>query len=171
MKITSKHLRNIIREEYLRSTPPTRPGQMMSEARANLVAEEMLEEGLFDTIKAGFAALKGGASKAAEKMGDEASKALAPATKAIAQVASAAKSAAQGVADTVGKIKDEALKAAAESARTSLQNSLKSALQKSLADGLKNLTSAGMDEASAKTLISSIASAEIASLVGSSGGQ
>lgn len=166
MKITRKQLRNVIREEYLRSTPMTEKGQMMSEARANLMAEQILEEGLFGTIKAGFAALKGGAAAAGGALGDIAAKALEPATKAVQQVATAAKTAASNVATAINNIKDESLKAAAEAAKKSLSDSLKSTLQKELADGLKQLIAAGMDEKEAKTLVSTIASAEIVSLVG-----
>lgn len=166
MQLSSKQLRTVIREELLRSTPVTRRGQRMSEVRANLIADQMLEEGLFDSIKRGFAALKGAASGGASALGDEAGKALAPAAKAIQAVAASAKAAASGVADSLGKIKDEALKAAAAAAKTAMQNSLRTAVQTAIKDGLKNLTAAGMKEEEAKTFISTMAAAEIAALVG-----
>lgn len=167
MKITSRQLRRIIREEYLYATPSTRSGAIMTEARANLLAEQMVDEGLFDTIKAGFAGLKAGAGKTAEKLGDAAGKALEPAAKAVQQVAAAARTAAENVSNAVSSIKDEALKAAAEAAKNSLRSSLQTALKKELASGLKALTGAGMDEKEAKALISTIASSEIAAMVGS----
>ena len=167
MKITRSQLRRIVREEYIRSTPATRPGSIMTEARANLLAEQMVDEGLFDTIKAGFAGLKAGAGKTAEKLGDAAGKALEPAAKAVQQVAAAAKTAADNVTNAVAAIKDDALKAAAEAAKNSLKNSLQTTLKKELSSGLKALTGAGMDEKEAKALISTIASSEIAAMVGS----
>jgi hypothetical protein len=169
MKLTRKQLSKIIREEYLRSTPATPPGQMMTEARANMIVEQMIDEGLFDTIKAGFAALKGGAAGASEKVGEKAAAALAPAAKAIASVTASAKQAAQSVAASVKDIKDTAVKAAAEAAQKSLKDSLTAALKKELAAALQNLTKAGMAEDQAKTLVSTIAGSEIAALTGAGG--
>lgn len=166
MRITETQLRSIIKEEYLRSTP-TRPGMLMTEARANALAEEMLEEGLFDAIKAGWSALKGGAGAAADKMGEKAGAALAPAIKAVQSVAAAAKNAANSVSTAIGEIKDEALKKAAEAAKESFRQSLESSMKTALANGLKNLTGAGMDEKEAKTLAATIMGAELAALTGS----
>lgn len=166
MKISSKQLRSLIREEYLRSTPVTRRGQMMSEARANMLAEQMIEEGLFDSIKAGFAAFKAGASKTAEKMGDAAGKALEPAAKAAQAMAGQAKAAYDNVSKAVSAIKDETMKAAAEAAKKSLEDSLKSTLQKALADSVANLTKSGMEEKEAQTLAATIANGVIGNIAG-----
>jgi hypothetical protein len=171
MKITRAQLRRVIREEYIRSTPATRPGTIMTEARANLLAEQMVDEGLFDAIKAGFAGLKAGAGKSAEKIGDAASKALEPAAKAVQQVAASAKTAAGNVSKAIGAITDDVVKAAAEAALKSLQDSLQATLKKELSTGLQNLVKAGMEEPQAKALISTMASSEIASMVGSGSGE
>lgn len=180
MQITTKQLRRIIREEYIRATPPTRPGQLMTEQRANLLAEQMLEEGLFDIIKAGVAGLKAGtgavagaaakgAKGAVSKIGDTASKALAPAAAAVQKMAAAASETAKSVTTAIGAIKDDAVKKAAEAAQETLKQSLKDSLKKSLATAVQNLVSAGIDENEAKTLASEFASAAMADVFGGGG--
>lgn len=165
MKITESKLREIIKEEYLRAVPVA-PGALMSEARADYLAEQVLEEGLWDNIKAGFAGLKAGGSKAAEKMGGAASKALTPAVQAVKSVASSAVKAAGQVSDAIGKIKDESLKSAALAAQKSFQDSLKSSVQSSLSAGIKQLVSAGMSEDEAKSFASSILTSELMKIAG-----
>jgi hypothetical protein len=165
MKITQRQLKSIIREEFLRATASK--GKKMTETRARLVTEQLLAEGLWDTIKAGFSGLSAAGSDAAQKLGDEATKGLAIPAKVVQQVAAAAKSASQDVANAVGKIKDETLKKAAEGAQASFKASIKASLQKEISDGLSELTGAGMEENEAKALISTIAAAELANLVGS----
>lgn len=150
MQITRKQLSRIIKEEYLRSTPKTRPGHMMTEARANLLAEQVIEEGFFDVIKAGWAGLKAG-------VGEAAAKAFAPVAKAAGQVQAAAKTMADNLNKALGEIKEEAVKKAALAAQASLQESLKSAMQKGIADGIKNLVAAGMKEEAAKTAVAMMA--------------
>lgn len=170
MKITRSQLRRIVREEYIRSTPATRPGSIMTEARANLLAEQMVDEGLFDTIKAGFAGLKAGAGAGAGALGDAASKALEPAAKAVQQVVASAKTAAGNVSQAIQKIESDVAKSAAEAFKNSITNSLQNALKKELASGLKTLTGPGkMKEEAAKALLATIASAQITALIGSSG--
>ena len=101
MKITEARLKRIIREEYLRVTP-VKPGQLMSEARARHLASEVMQEGLFGTLKA---FMKGGASVAGKAAGaaGEAAKGAAGAVAGAAKgagkaVAGAAKGAAGAVA-------------------------------------------------------------------------
>ena len=144
MKITQRQLKSIIREEFLQATASK--GKKMTETRARLVTEQLLGEGLWDTIKAGFSGLSAAGSDAAQKLGDEAAKGLAIPAKAVQQVAAAAKSASQDVANAIGKIKDETLKKAAEGAQASFKDSIKASLQKEISDGLSELTGAGMEE-------------------------
>ena len=103
MQITKKQLQQIIKEEYLRVTPAA-AGTLMTEARANYLAEQVLDEGLWDSIKAGFAALKGGAGAAGGKLGDAAGKALAPAVAAVKSAAAGAAKAAGDVSNFVNQI-------------------------------------------------------------------
>lgn len=167
MKITQKQLKRLIREEYLRSSLPTSPGQMMTEARANMIAEQMLEEGLFDVVKAGFKGLTAAGGAVAQKLGDAASKSFGSVGKALQQVASQAKTAYDSVAKAVGEIKDTAVKSAAEAAKKSLEDSLTATMKKELATTVAALTKAGMKEEEAKTLAASIASGAAAKLTGS----
>jgi len=85
MRITNTQLRKLIREEYDRVTP-TRPGQLMTEARANYLAEELLDEGLFDNIKALFA----GGAAAAKSVGGKAAGAAGKAASALGSAAAGA---------------------------------------------------------------------------------
>ncbi len=168
MQITKKQLQQIIKEEYLRVTPAA-AGTLMTEARANYLAEQVLDEGLWDSIKAGFSALKGGSAAAGGKLGDAASKALAPALAAVKSAGAAASKAAGDVSNFVGQIKDEALKAAAQAAQESFKNSLRSDVQKALSSGIKQLVSAGMSEDEAKSLASTILTSELMGIAGLGG--
>ena len=165
MQITKKQLQQIIKEEYLRVTP-TAAGTLMTEARANYLAEQVLDEGLLDSIKAGFAGLKGGSRAAGSKLGDAAGKALAPAVAAVKSAAAGASKAAGDVSNFIGQIKDDALKAAAQAAQESFKNSLRSDVQKALATGIKQLVSAGMSEDEAKSLASTILTSELMGIAG-----
>jgi hypothetical protein len=168
MKLTKNQLQSIIKEEYLRITPVKR-GQVMSEARANYLAEQVLEEGLWDSIKAGWAAFKGAATGGGSKLGDDAAKLLGPVIQQVQAVAQAAAKASADVQGFIGSIKDEAVKKAVEEARKSFEDSLKGSISSALSDGIKNLQSAGMSEEEAKTLASTILSAELANLAGKGG--
>jgi|GEM_PF-3127394 len=168
MKLTKNQLQNIIKEEYLRITPVKR-GQVMSEARANYLAEQILEEGLWDSIKAGWAAFKGAAAGGGSKLGDDAAKLLGPVIQQVQAVTQAAAKASADVQGFIGSIKDAAVKKAVEEARKSFEDSLKGSISSALSDGIKNLQSAGMSEEEAKTLASTILSAELANLAGKGG--
>lgn len=168
MQITKNQLQRIIREEYLRVTP-TKPGALMTEARANYLAEQVLDEGLWDSIKAGFAGVKSGASVAGGKLGDAAGKALAPAIASVKSVAAGAAQAASDVSNFVSQIKDEALKAAALASQDSFRASMRSDVQKALGVGIKQLVSAGMTEDEAKSLASAILSSELMNIAGLGG--
>jgi hypothetical protein len=170
MQITKSQLQQIIREEYLRVTPAA-AGTLMTEARANYLAEQVLDEGLWDSIKAGFAGLKAGAGAAGGKLGDAAGKALAPAVAAVKSAGAAAAKAAGDVSNFVGQIKDEALKAAATAAQDSFRASLRADVQKALATGIKQLVSAGMSEDEATSLASTILTSELMGIAGLGGGK
>jgi len=157
-KLTEAKLRQMVREEFNRSQDGEETRLVMTEARANTVAGEVLEEGLFDTIKAGFAALTAGGSAAASKMGTEAGKAFKPAIDLVGKITKAAADTKKNVTKGIASIKDAAVKKAALAAQKSFQASLSSALKKEIATGVANLSKAGMSEDEAKSLIATIAS-------------
>ena len=168
MQITKKQLQQIIKEEYLRVTPAA-AGTLMTEARANYLAQQVLDEGLLDFIQSKFAGFKAGAGVAGGKLGDAAGKALAPAVAAVKSAAAGAAKAAGDVSNFVSQIKDETLKAAAQAAQESFKNSLKSDVKKALATGIKQLVSAGMSEDEAKSLASTILTSELMGIAGLGG--
>jgi hypothetical protein len=140
VRITESQLRKIVREEYLKSQGAVRRRPVMTEARARRAADEMMNEGLFDVIKAGISGLMGGAGKAKEMLGAKAIETFKPISDAIAAVSKAASTAASNVSKAIGEIKDASLKAAAEKFRDSLKESMKNALKTQIAAGVKELT-------------------------------
>jgi len=136
MRITNVQLRKLIKEEYDRITPTPR-GQLMTEARANYLAEEIVKEffGLGRMFKAAGAGAKAIGSEVGKKAGaaaGDAAKKLSNAAKAIAEpVQNAARSAAQGLAS----IADKGAKAAA----TQAANDMKEVIAKSLEPQVKKL--------------------------------
>jgi hypothetical protein len=142
MNITESKLREIIKEEYLRLTPVS-AGELMSEHRAMHLAEELINEGLWDSIKAlaagSKAAVKTVAGAGAEALGSAANSVVAPMIKAGTEAAQAIKA-----------VKDDAVKAAAAAAAESLKKSIQASLKTSIADMIKKLVASGKDEATAK---------------------
>jgi len=172
MRITESQLRTIVRQEYLRTLPPGgrliahHRGRAMTEARARRIAAEMMNEGLFDMLKAAAKGLFAGGSAAGEKVGEKASAAMQPAIAAVTATVEKAKAAASDLAAGVGQIKDAAVKAAVEKYQADLKASLQATIKTQLSNGLKELVSAGMPEADAKNFIASITAATAAGVSG-----
>lgn len=176
IRITESQLRRIVREEYAKTHPKGRyliarsHGRVMTEARARQVANQMMNEGLFDVIKAGFSAITGGAGEAKKLLGDKAAGALKPVQDALAAVSAAAKKAVDNAKLAVGEIKDAALKAAIEKYKESLSASIRDTVKKKIAEGVKDLTPAFKgDEKAARAFVAQLVAAEAASIVASGG--
>jgi hypothetical protein len=157
MKISHNQLRRIIKEEYQRVTP-VQPGQVMSEARAMYLAEEVMAEGFLGNLWAG---LKGAGSETGKKAGAAAGAAKdavvqkataagkeisAAAQKIVAPIATAGKEAAKAIGD----IKDAGVRAAAENAAAELKATLGPMIKQQVAQLIKSEVKSGKDEASAK---------------------
>jgi hypothetical protein len=153
MRLTEEKLRSIIKEEYLRVTP-VKPGNVMSEARALYLADEVLQEGWFSNL---FAGVKGAAGKAGEKASaagevvagkaEEAGRAIsAAAQKFAAPIKAAGETAMQAMKD----IKDAGVRAAAENAASELKAALEPMIKQQVAELIKKEVQAGKDEAAAK---------------------
>jgi len=153
MRITETQLRSIIKEEYLRSTP-VRPYGIMSEARAQYLTEEMLDEGLWNSIKALAAGVKGGAGAALKPLGD-----------AVGKAATQAKETATAAAKSISALGDKAKTAAAQAAFESMKSSVESSIKSSMQNGLKELVKAGMSEDEAKAFAGELVAAAVASSI------
>lgn len=66
-RLTEQQLRRIIREEY--KLLASKNKNVLTEAQANRLADELLEEGLISNIKSLFAGAKGGAGTIAKNWG------------------------------------------------------------------------------------------------------
>lgn len=153
MKITHNQLRRIIKEEYERATP-VQPGQLMSEARALYLAEEVMNEGFFKNVWAGLT----GAGKEAGKQAAAAKDVAVQKATAVGQEISAAAkrfaepiaAAGRTAAKAIGDIKDAGTRAAAESAAAELKATLEPMIKKQVAELIKNEVKSGKDETAAK---------------------
>lgn len=159
MRLTESQLRRMIKEEYLRVTP-INPGEIMSEARATYLAEEMLNEWTFGSL---FAGLKGGAKELGKKAGSAAEKGKEAVGKGlekigapIAAAASAVKDAAVNAGKAIEGIKNDVAKAAAKEAAETLKAQLAGQIKKYAADLIKNLVASGMDEAEAQAAAAAV---------------
>lgn len=153
MKITHNQLRRIIKEEYERATP-VQPGQIMSEARAMYLAEEVMNEGFFKNVWAG---LTGAGKEAGKKAGAAKDVVVQKATAAGQEISAAAKRFAEPIAaagrtavKAIEDIKDAGTRAAAESAAAELKAALEPMIKKQVAELIKNEVKSGKDEAAAK---------------------
>lgn len=162
-RLDEQRLRRMIREEYYAITPVKR-GELMTEARAELVAAELLEEGLFANIKALFSGLKAGAGKSAEKLGDKAAEKLKPVGQFVQNVKKQAAQGAKDFAAFVNDVSDAAVKSALEARVQSMKSSVQAAIKKEISGGLQDLVKAGMDEKDAKGIISVAVQAAIADI-------
>lgn len=168
MRITQRQLRRIIREEYLRSAQ-MRPGRIISESRAMMLAEQALDESFFGNIAAMFAGKAKGAKsvagKAAGAVGraagavgdaaagavgsakDKASQAVGAAFQkaagAVGQVAQQAKSVSSAAQKAFKEYQNEEIMATYEAAKESLESTLKSVMQKEMANAIQQLVKYG----------------------------
>ena len=176
MKLTESQLRKMVREELMNKRP------LMTEARANQIAQEILEEGpIWDMTKSVFAGLGKGASTVANKAGekiDGAGKKVAGAARGVATATGSAASAALAALKPVGtaitaaaktaggvvaatatamsQIKDEALKNALLAAKKSMQTSLRNTLHQEIATALQSISKFEKDEKAAKAWVLTI---------------
>jgi len=156
MRITNVQLRKLIKEEYDRITPTPR-GQLMTEARANYLAEEIVKEffGLGRMFKAAGAGAKAIGSEVGKKAGaaaGDAAKKLSNAAKAIAEpVQNAARSAAQGLAS----IADKGAKAAAIESAESLKKEIQTLLISKVKKLLQELEAQGISSEDERRSIAS----------------
>ncbi|NBO99467.1 MAG: hypothetical protein EBU90_04970 [Proteobacteria bacterium] len=173
MKITESKLREIIKEEYLRVTP-VMPGEIMSEARAMYLAEEIVNEGFFGNVLAGIKGAIKGVGAAGAKAGEKAAGAAssvggqlaAAAQKLTAPIAAAGKDAAAAIKD----IKDAGVKAAAVAASNSIKSSLEKEVKNQVALIIQKEVASGKDEAAAKAEAEAVvANALAAALMGIGG--
>jgi len=155
-----KKIRRIIREEYLRSTPETRPGQLMSEHRAELIAEQLVEAGLWAAIKAGASSLKG----ATKSLGGAALEPLKGVGQVAGQVAKLGLKAAEDIGQAIQKIEDDAVKAAAQEAQASLKKSIANSAKNAITKAVPALVKAGMETQEAKAFVAELVAAEMAAL-------
>ena len=146
MRLTESQLRRMIKEEYLRVTP-VNPGEIMSEARAVYLAEEMLNEWTFGSL---VSAAKGGAKELGKKGKEAVGNGLEKIGAPIAAAASAVKDAAGKAGKAIESIKNDVAKAAAKEAAETLKAQLAGQIKKYTADLIKNLVASGMDEAQAQ---------------------
>jgi len=136
----------------------------MTEARANLMAHHMLNEGLFDIIKKIFSSLTDEGKKA---IGDDAAKSLGAAIKSVEKLSAAAAESSKLVSSAVENIENDKVKAAAEKVREAFKKSAANVIKGTVKDGLKALVDAGLEENAAKAFVSAIATEAITSVVGS----
>ena len=164
MKLSEQSLRRIIKEEYLRVTP-VNPGEIMSEARALYLADEVLQEGWFSNL---FAGAKGAAKETGKKaaaagaavgekakeagaaVSAKAKEAGAAVSAAAARVAAPIKAAGEAAASTLKDIKDAGVRAAAENAAAELKSTLEPMIRKQVAELIKKEVQSGKNEAQAK---------------------
>jgi hypothetical protein len=161
MNITESRLRQIIKEEYLRATP-IKAGQLMSEHRAMYLAEQVMQEGLWDSLKAAIKGLGAGAKSAAGAVGGIAMDAVKSAAAPMINAAKAGKAA-------IDKIADDASRAAAEAAADSLKTSLQAEITKQTAQIIQKLVKSGKSEEEAKAQASGIVTAALSAAVGEAG--
>lgn len=144
-----------LRESYLRNTPPTRPGQLMSEARADMLADQLLEVGFLGGLKkaaAGAMAVGGAIGKAF----------LGPVAAAAKTTAKAAAETMAAYAKAMAEIKDEAQKAKCEALKDTIRTQVFNIAKKTTSQGIKELVEVGMEEAEAKAVVSTILADAIA---------
>lgn len=162
MRITKRQLESLIREEYLRSTPRTRPGMRMSEARANMLAQQILDEGLLDRLKAKFSGKAAKAGAVADALGGAAAGAFDKAVDAAASMIGPAKSAYEQMMKSISSVDDEGTQNELKTIKASLENSIRSSLQKAIKDGVSDLVkTAKMEEDQAQSLVITIANGVI----------
>jgi len=157
MRITERQLRSIIKEEYLRSTP-VRPGMLMSEARAEYLAQEILDEGLWSSIKS-----LGAGAKAA--VGGAASVVMKPLDQAAEKIALAAAETAKSAYAAIKLEKDKVKAAALEASMASMETSIKAAIKTAMQDAMKHFVKAKMTEDEAKAEASKLAIAATAGAI------
>lgn len=162
MKLTRKQLSKIIREEYLRSTPATPPGQMMTEARARMLAEQVMDEGLFDMLKAVAAGVGAGADVVKKAAGQAAGAAAKKVQAAVAPVIDAGKAAA----GAIKSLADETQKAAATAMAQQLFKTLKAEIDKALPAMIKKFVAGGASEENAKADAAAAMAAAISAATG-----
>ena len=173
MKITESRLRQIIKEEYLRVTP-VMPGEIMSEARAMYLAEEIVNEGFFTNALGAIKGLASGIGAAGAKAGEKAAGAAskvggqlaAAAQKLAAPVAAAGKDAIAAIKD----IKDAGVKAAAMTASNTIKAALEKEVKNQVAIIIQKEVAAGKDEASAKAEAEAVVSNALAAALMGIGG-
>ena len=162
-KLTEAQLRKMIRQEYKMISISRKP--LITEARANQLATEILNEGIiFNAVKGFFAKIKGGATTAGKILGDEALKALQPVGAALAKAKQNAVASTADFGEFVAKIKDEAAKAAIEAQKESMKNSVTNIVKKELAGGISELTSSGFTPEEAKGMMSNILAAVLSEI-------
>lgn len=157
MKITHNQLRRIIKEEYERATP-VQPGQIMSEARAMYLAEQVMNEGILGDLWAGFA---GAGKKAGEKAGEAITTAgkkageiagdvRARAKQAVEKVAAPLKKAGETAVKAIEDIADAGLKAAAKNSAKDIEASLFPIIKSEVAKMIAKLVKSGETEQAAQ---------------------
>lgn len=161
MNITESKLREIIKEEYLRATP-VKAGGLMSEHRAMYLAELVLQEGLWDSLKASVKGVGAGVKSAAGAAAGIAMDSVKAAAAPMINAAKAGKAA-------IDKIADDASKAAAQAAADSLTSSLKAEITKQTAAIIQKLVKSGKSEDEAKAQASGIVTAALSAAVGQAG--
>ena len=140
--ISEAAVKRIIQEEILRVTP-VKPGQLMSEHRAQYLAEEMLNEGFFSSIKH---ALKGTAA-GAKVLGD-------PFVQKVKSVGNAISAAGKQALDAVKATADEVVKAYQEAVVQSFRDDFNKLIQKKSAEMIKMLVNKKkMSEEDAKSTV------------------
>lgn len=171
-RLNETELRNLIKQE-LSSYKASKNEGMMTEARANLLAENMINEiGLFAAIGAGLKGMMSGTSAAGQALGGAAVKALAPVGKAVSAMKTQATAAVQSVGNFVASIQNDAVKAAVEARNKAIMTSIEASVKKVAADGMQDLVglkdAAGkpvFDEATAKSLIASMIASAVSNVV------
>lgn len=172
-KLTESQLRDLIRNE-LSAHKVTKRGEAMTEARANYLAENIINElGIFAAIGAGLKGLMAGGGAAGKALGNAATKALVPIGKAAAAMKNQASAAIKSVDEFVSNIADEAVKSAVEARRETIKTSVEGTIKKAAAEGMRDLMnlkaadgSPLFDEASAKTLMTNMIMDGIAQAMG-----
>ena len=153
MKITKKQLQSLIREEYLRSTPRTRRGHMMNEVRANMLAQQTINEGFFDVLKGFVKGAGKSGGEVAAAVGDKANAKMTAAANAMGKFMQTAEKTAADYKDAIAAFADEKLKGVMDNIKDAIKEEIKASLVKSVKKGIQDLVKAGMDEKDAKEFV------------------
>jgi hypothetical protein len=156
MRITNAQLRKLIREEYDRVTP-TPPGQLMTEARANYLAEEIVKEffGLGRLFKAAGAGAKAVGAAAGKKAGSAAGAAAGKLASAAQAIAAPIKNAATAAGNELKQIADAGAKAAAIASAESLKQEIQTVLISKVKKLLQELEAQGIESEDERRSIAS----------------